>query len=189
VATALILLATSGVARASILENLAGHLSVGYGKLVTSGAPGGSVSFTGGLDLPVTKTFRAGLDLGYNLLGSNTEVRGSLSATVSYSAFEAVAFMHWLPQHLGPIGRVSLGPMLLAAHADLSAAAGGAGFSDLAVGETAPGGAAEITFIGHKNRPSGEPPPVRAGFQLGGRVGFLTDETWTVLSARFTVHY
>jgi hypothetical protein len=87
------------------------------------------------------------------------------------------------------VGRVSAGPLLLAAHADISAAAGGAGFSDLAVGETVPGVAGEVTFIGHKNQPSGEPPPVRLGFQLGGRVGFLSEETWTVLSARFTIHY
>lgn len=189
VAAALLLFAIPGVARASTLQDVAGHLSVGYGKLVSAGAPGGSVSFTGGMDVPVSKTFRAGIDLGYDLLGSNTAIRGSLSANVSYSAFEAVAFVHWLPEHLGPIGRISAGPLLLAAHADLSAAAGGAGFSDLAVGETAPGGAAEITFIGHKNRPSGEPPPVRAGFQLGGRAGFLRHQTWTLLSARFTVHF
>jgi len=188
-AVALILLILAGTSRASTFEELAGHLSVGYGKLLTSGAPGGSVSFTGGMDLPVTETFRAGVDLGYDLLGANTSVRGSLSANISYSAFEAVAFVHWLPRNLGPIGRISAGPLLLAAHADLSAAAGGAGFSDLAVGETAPGGAAEITFIGHGNRPSGEPPPVRAGFQLGARAGFLRRETWTLLSARFTVHY
>jgi len=189
VVAAVIMLAIPCAGRASGLDRLGGHMSVGYGKLISAGAPAGSISFTGGLDLPVARTFRAGIDLGYDLLGANTEARGSLSANVSYSAFEAVAFVHWLPQHLGPVGRISAGPLLLAAHADLSAAAGGAGFSDLAVGETAPGIAGEVSFIGHSDLPSGEPPPVRLGMQLGGRVGFLRDETWTVLSARITIHY
>ena len=188
-AAALILLAIPTMAHASALDRLGGHLSVGYGKLVSSGSPGGSVSFTGGMDIPLSRTFRAGVDLGYDLLGSSTAVRGSLSATVSYSAFEAAVLVHWLPQNLGPLGRVTAGPVLLAAHADIAAAAGGAGFSDLAVGETAPGVAGEVTFIGRGDQPTGKTPPVRLGLQLGGRAGFLRHQTWTVLSARFTVHY
>lgn len=189
VAATMILLALPAAVRASALGQLGGHLAVGYGQLVISGAPGGSISFTGGMDLPVRPTLRVGVDLGYHLLGSSTVDRGSLSANVSYSAFEAVAFAHWLPRHLGPVGRVSVGPMLMAAHADISAAAGGAGFSDLAVGETAPGVAGEVTLISHANRPTGNAPPVRVGFQLGGRLGFVGHENWTLLSGRLTVHY
>lgn len=162
---------------------LAGHLSLGYAQLMTAGAPGGSISFTAGVDLPLTQTVRIGADLGYDLLGSRSVERGSLGASVNYSAFETVLFAHWVPQHLGPLGRVSAGPMLMAAHADLSAAAGGAGFSDLAVGETAGGVAGEATFI------SRSASPVHLGLQLGARSAFLTRETWTLLSARLTIHY
>jgi len=176
-----LLLAAAGPASAE--GSLAGHLSLGYAQLMTADAPGGSISFTGGVDLPLTRVVRIGADLGYDLLGSRTVERGSLSSNVTYSAFEMALFAHWLPEHLGPVGRISAGPMLMVAHADISAAAGGAGFSDLAVGETAAGVAAEATFI------SRSVTPVRLGLQLGARAAFLTEETWTVLSARLTIHY
>jgi hypothetical protein len=176
-----LLLAAAGPASAD--GRLAGHLSVGYAQLMTAGAPGGNISFTGGVDLPLRRTLRIGADLGYDLLGTRSVERGSLSASVSYSAFETALFAHWLPDHLGPLGRVSVGPLLMAAHADLSAAAGGAGFSDLAVGETAGGVAGEATFI------SRSASPVRLGLQLGARSAFLAHETWTLLSARLTIHY
>lgn len=188
-AAAIVLLAVPVPGRSGALDQLGGHVSVGYGQLMLDRAPGGSISFTGGLDLPVRPTLRVGVDLGYDLMGTNSVDRGSLSATVSYSAFEAVAFAHWLPPHLGPVGRLSAGPMLMAAHADISAAAGGAGFGDLAVGETAPGVAGEITFVSHSISPSGHAAPVRLGLQLGGRAAYLRHESWTVLSARLTVHY
>jgi hypothetical protein len=188
-AVAVILLAVPAPGRSATLERLGGHVSVGYGQLMLAHAPGGSISFTGGLDLPVRPTARVGIDIGYDLMGTKSVDRGSLNATVSYSAFEAVAFAHWLPRNLGPVGRVSAGPMLMAAHADISAAAGGAGFSDLAVSETAPGFAGEITLSSHSNPPLGHAPPVRLGLQLGGRAGYLRHQTWTVLSARFSVHY
>jgi hypothetical protein len=178
-----LLLSGGAVARASGIAPFAGHMSVGYGQLMISSAPGGSVSFSGGVDYPVVPSFRIGVDVGYDLLGSNSVERGSLSATVSYSAFELVAFAHWLPTNLGPLHRVSVGPMLMAAHGDLSAAAGGAGFSDLAVSETAPGAAIELTAM------PGKPSPVRLGLQLGARVGVLKSENWTVLSARLSLHY
>jgi len=182
-AAVLMLLAVPCSAGARALESVHGHLAVGYAQLVIGDAPGGSVSFTGGVDVPVATRFRAGLDIGYHLLGSRTVERGSLSTNVTYSVFEAAAFAHWLPERLRPLGRVSLGPALVAAHADLSSAGGGAGFSDLAVGETAPGFAGELTFI------SRAPSPVRLGLQLGALVGYLSDGTWTTLSARVTVHY
>ncbi len=169
-AAVLVLLAAPCGAGARALESVQGHVAVGYAQLVIRAehevlaAPGGSVSFTGGVDFPVATRFRAGLDIGYHLLGSRSVA-------------------HWLPERLGPVGRVSLGPALVAAHADLSSAGGGAGFSDLAVGETAPGFAGEVTFI------SRAPTPVRLGLQLGALVGYLSDETWTTLSARVTVHY
>ena len=182
-AACLVLAAAAGPGRASAIERFGGHLSVGYGQLMISDGPGGSISFTGGVDYPVASALRVGIDVGYDLLGTRSVERGSLGANVDYSAFEAVAFAHWTPQHLGPIGRLSLGPMLMAAHGDISAAAGGAGFSDLAVGETAPGAAAEATFI------SRGASPVRVGLQLGARIAALEHENWTVLSARVAFHY
>ena len=159
-----------------------GHLSVGYGKLVTTDAPGGSISVAAGLDYPVARTLRAGLDVGYDLLGSRTVPRGSLFASVDYSAFEATAFLHWLPQH-GPVRRVSVGPGLVNAHGDLSVTGGGAAFSDLAVHETAAAMAVQVTFM------SAKPAPVRLGLELSARQAFLSGDDWTLLGARVTVHY
>jgi len=182
-AVVLVLGLAGAAARAATLSEIEGHLALGYSQLVTSGAPGGSLSITGGADLPLRPTLRAGIDLGYHLLGSRAVTRGSLSANVSYSAFEAAAFAHWSPKHLGPVTRLSIGPALLAAHADLSAAAGGAGFSDLALDETAGAVAFEATAV--KRAPS----PVRIGFQVGALTAFLPGNTWTIVSARVSFHY
>ena len=43
-------------------------------------------------------------------------MRGSLNATVDYSAFDLIAFTHWDLEH-GPFARVSLGPGLTHARA------------------------------------------------------------------------
>jgi hypothetical protein len=161
---------------------MGGHLSVGYAKLVTTDAPGGSISVAAGLDYPVAPTLRAGLDVGYDLLGSRTVPRGSLFASVDYSAFEATAFVHWLPQR-GPVRRFSVGPGLVNAHGDLSVTGGGAAFSDLAVHETAGAVAAQVTLM------PARPAPVKLGLELGGRRAFLAGDDWTLLSARVTVHY
>ena len=169
----------SAVAR---FGELAGHLSIGYAKLVTTDAPGGSISMGAGLDYPLARTLRAGLDLGYDLLGSRTVQRGSLFGAVDYGAFGVTAFLHWLPQR-GPVRRVSLGPALVSAHGDLSVTGGGAGFGDLAVHESAGAVAAQITLMPAK------PAPVKLGLELGGRLAFLPGDDWTLLSVRATVHY
>jgi len=102
---------------------------------------------------------------------------------VDYSAFQAVAFLHWLPQHLGPVRRVSVGPMLLNAHGDLSTAGGGAAFADLAVHETAGGLAAQATLLPAWTS------PVKLGLELGWRRAYMAREDWTLLSIRAAVHY
>ena len=165
------------------MSEIEGHLALGYSQLVTSGAPGGSLSITGGADLPLRPTLRAGIDLGYHLLGSRAVARGSLSANVSYAAVEAAAFAHWLPAHLGPVTRISLGPGMIAAHADLTASAGGAGFSDLAVDEAAPAVMFEAAAV--RRAPS----PVKIGFQVGALTAFLRGTTWNVFSARAVFQY
>ncbi len=174
--------ATPGAAAARFGE-LEGHVSIGYAKLFIEGAPGGSISMAGGLDYPLAPTFRAGVDVGYDLLGSRSVERGSLAASVDYSDFQAVAFLHWLPQGMGVLRRVSVGPALVNAHGDLSVTAGGASFSDLAVGVTASALAVQITLMPPR------PAPLQLGFELGGREVFMAGEDWKILLARVTAHY
>ena len=82
---ALLVVAAPACAAARFGE-VGGHLSIGYGKLLIADAPGGSMSMGVGLDYPLAPTLRAGLDLGYDLLGSRTVQRGSLFGAVDYSA-------------------------------------------------------------------------------------------------------
>jgi hypothetical protein len=178
----LALLADPAIAAVRLGE-MGGHLSVGYAKLFITPSPGGSISMGAGLDYPVARTLRAGLDIGYDLFGSRSVQRGSQFATVDYSAFQAIALLHWLPQRLGPIRRVSVGPGVVSAHGDLSVTAGGATFSDLAVGQSAGAAAAQITLM------PARPAPVKVGLELGARVAFLPGPDWTILGARVTVHY
>ncbi len=180
---ALLAVPASATAAGTRGSKVGGHLSIGYGKLVTAEAPGGSISMSVGLDYPLMSTLRAGVDLGYDLLGSRTfPPRGSNSAGVDYSALGVTAFLHWLPQR-GPVRRVSLGPALVSAQGVLSVTSGGAGFSDLAVHEWAGAVAAQMTLMKAK------PAPVRLGLELGGRAAFLKGRSWTLLSVRATVHY
>ena len=56
------------------------------------------------------------------------------------------------------------------------------GYGQLLI-SSAPGAALELTAM------SGKPSPVRVGLQLGGRVGFVQGENWTILSARLSLLY
>ncbi len=162
---------------------MGGHASIGYAKLFIESAPGGSISMAGGLDYPLSPYVRAGIDVGYDLLGSRTVQRGSQVASVDYSDFQAIAFLHVLPEGLGVLRRVSLGPGLLIAHGDLSVTGGGASFSDLAVGETCAAAAAQVTLMPPR------PAPLQLGLELGGRVAFMPGEDWKILVVRATAHY
>jgi hypothetical protein len=177
-----LLLVTGPASAAARFGEVGGHLSIGYAKLFATDAPGGSISMGAGLDYPLKPTLRAGLDLDYDLLGSRTVQRGSLYGSVDYSALQVTAFLHWLPQR-GLVRRVSLGPALVNAQGVLSVTGGGAGFSDLAVHESAGAVAAQITVMKSK------PAPVKLGLELGGRMAFLGGDDWTLLSLRATVHY
>jgi hypothetical protein len=169
------------------LKDVNGHVSFGYAKLFTTdtlATPGGSLSVTGGLDHPLWRgDLRLGAEIGFNLLGSKTVTEGSLFANVDYSMFEAVLFLHYLPHGLGPIGRISAGPALLSARAELSTAGGGASFSGYATEEVAGGLAFDVTLIQQR------PAPVRVGLELGTRVAFLPEDTWTLATARLAFHY
>ena len=178
-----LLMVSASVSAAARFADLGGHVSIGYAKLFTTDAPEGSISMGAGLDYPLAPTLRAGLDLGYDLLGSRPAQEGSLFGAVDYSALGVIAFLHWLPRDAGPVRRVSLGPALVNAHGDLSVTGGGAAFSYLAVHETAGAVALQVTLMPAK------PAPVKLGLELGGRLAFLAGDDWTLLSVRATVHY
>jgi hypothetical protein len=165
------------------VADLDGHLSIGYARLLVADAPGGSMSFAGGVDAPLPGPFRVGVDVGYSLLGSRTVERGSLAASLDYNLFEAVLFGHWFPSRLGPVERVSFGPALLSARAELSTSGVGASFSDLPVEDVAGGLALDVTLM--KRAPA----PVRVGLELGGRIGFVERQNWTLVNARVAFHY
>ena len=177
------LLLSARAADASAVEKFNGHLSVGYAKLLIGAAPAGSFSAAGGVDYSMNRDLRVGLGVGYHLLGSRTVPRGSFVAGVDYSMFEAVLFAHWLPQHLGPVGRISAGPALLSARAELSTSGGSLAFTDLAVEKMAPGAALDVTLISRSSA------PVRVGLELGSRVAFMEPENWSLVSARLAFHY
>ena len=158
-----------------------GHLAIGYAKLFTDAAPAGSISLGAGVERPITPELSLGADLGYHLLGSRTVVRGSLFANVDYSVFEAAALLTWRPPGL-PL-RLGAGPGLFSVHADLSTSGGGLAFTDLAVAETAGGVAANATWIAR------HPALLKVGLDVGARVAFLPDETWTLAVTRVSFHY
>ena len=161
------------------LSEVGGHLGVGYAQLLNENTPGGSLGFGAGVDIPVLPSLRAGVDLGFDLLGSQVVERGSYSADVEYSLFEAFALLHWVPTKAW---RVSLGPGLAHARADLSSSAPVA-FEDLAVSEAAPGGSFSIQWL------MGSQSPLRVGVEVGARTAWMESETWTVMLGRLMVHY
>ena len=165
------------------LAKVRGHLGVGFAKLFADASPAGSFSLGAGLDYPLAGEWRAGVAFGYDLLGGRVVERGSLIANVDYSVFEMVALAHWESSRLGPLGRLSFGPGLFSARAELSTAGGGASFSDLAVEQVAPGISLGGTLIRRGDS------PVRIGFEAGASVAFLDNQTWTVAAARLVFHY
>ena len=188
---ALALLATAwlmAAAPASALEfaDVKGHLLIGFSHVSTSDStdtPAGSISIGGGVDIPVADRFRAGIDLGYHLLGSRTLEQGSLTSGLDYSVFEVLALAHWSPLSSGPDLTISGGPGLFMANAELAATSVGLAFVPLAVNETTVGAALSV---GVAKRTTS---PVRAGLDLGLRWIPLEDERWTLFSARIVVRY
>jgi hypothetical protein len=159
-----------------------GHISFGYAKLFIPDAPAGSLSFSGGIDHPISKTVRAGLDVDFSLLGTNTVDRGSLVADVDYSTIEILAMFHWQPSWPGPLGRLSVGGGVMGARSTVNSS-GAAEFQDLAVSQAAPAVAAEATLISRSSS------PVKVGLETGVHTGFVTDQTWTVWDIRLAIHY
>lgn len=163
-----------------------GHAAIGFGHLFTSdttATPGGSISIGGGVDYPLTPTLRAGVDVGYHLLGSRTLTQGTLTSGIDYSVFEALALLHWTPLSRGPALVVSGGPGLFVAKASLAPTSVGATFSPQAIEQTRLG--AGLSLAVTRRRAS----PVRVGIELGVRMIPLEHVTWTVASARILMLY
>lgn len=172
-----------------------GHLALGYAHLFADQAPAGSLSAGAGIDVPITSGLRAGLDVGYHLLGSRTLIQGSLSSGLDYSVFEALALVHWSPTAGGPLLLISAGPGLFSAHADLASSPIGATFSHQAISQTRVGAAVAITIAGPRAG------PVSVGIEAGARVVPLARPsafdpavdkdpgTWTIAMARLAFRY
>jgi hypothetical protein len=165
------------------LDAWKGHLVVGYAKVFSDSlAPGGSISAGGGIEYPLSPSWRLGASVAFNLLGSSTVTRGSVTAALDYSMFDAALMATWLPPR-GPFARLSVGGGIASARAELAVAGGGALFRDLPVGEVVPDFAAEATLMSRK------PKVVAVGIELGTRIAPVEQCTWTLFTARLAVHF
>lgn len=171
-------------ASAQTVGRFGGHVALGYSHLFITDSPGGSLSVSGGVDYPLTTSLRLGGDVGFALLGSRVLEQEEQIANLDYSMFETSLLLHWVPQGLGPIGRVSFGPSLVSARAELATAGGGIEFTPYAVEEIAPGFSFSATLLKSSSRS-----PVRAGVEFGANTVFLENDTWTVANARLAIHY
>jgi hypothetical protein len=165
------------------LEAWKGSLVVGYAKVFSDSlAPAGSISVGGGVEYPLSKNWLLGGSMAFNLLGSSIVTRGSVTAALDYSMFDAALLATWLPPR-GPFARVSFGPGIASAHADLAVAGGGALFRDLPVDEVVPEFAAQATIMSRK------PKIVAVGIELGTRIAAVEQCTWTLFTARLAIHF
>lgn len=163
-------------------SRIQGHTSFGYGRLMVGHAPAGSIGVTVGFEHPVRPGLDAGIDFGLYLYGNRTADRGTLNATLDYSSQEVVFFTHWAVSR-GPVSRISIGPGLTHARTELSSAAGGAQFLDLAKDEVAPSLALDLSILRRK------PAPVRVAMVAGYRVAFVEGPDWNQFSVRLGFHY
>jgi hypothetical protein len=160
-----------------------GRLTLGYGKLLFSGAPAGGFSMVAGVDAPIHPGFRLGPEVAYHLLGTSSVERGSANANIDYSLWEIGVQAHWLPEHAGILHRVSAGPALMGALADISASSAGLLFEDLTRSELAPGLTFDVAF----SRPG--PHVVTVGVEAGTRTAFLKSDTWNAVTLRLLLEY
>ena len=186
VAAALVVGVAAPCAARPRLADVRGHLAIGFAHVSssdTSATPAGSLSVGGGLDYPVGRGLRAGLDVGYHLLGSRTLVQGSLSSGIDYSLFEALALLHWSPGRGQAQLVVSGGPGIFSARAALAATAVGAAFSPQAIEQTRAGLGLGVTLTRRRVA------PVRVGLEAGLRIVPLESSTWTLVTARIAMLY
>jgi len=165
------------------LDQWKGHIAFGYARVFSDSlAPSGSLSFAGGVEYPLDARWRLGPSLSFNLLGSSLVRRGSVTAELDYSLFEAALLATWLPPR-GPFGRISLGPGVANARVDLAVGGGGAAFGDLTVGETRPEFALDADVLPRHMT------VVAPALELGVRVIPVTQATWTLFTARFAIQF
>lgn len=165
------------------LDAWKGRLSVGYARVFSDTlAPAGSISAAIGLEYPLSSRWRLGPTAAFNLLGSSVVSRGSVTAGLDYSMFDAALLATYLPAR-GPFARLSIGPGIASARAELAVAGGGALFRDLPVGEVRPELAAEATLMSRR------PAILAVGAELGLRVVPVEQGTWTLMTARLAVHF
>lgn len=171
-------------ARATMkLEAWRGHVAIGFAGIVSDSlAPGGSLTFGAGVDYPLGSQWRLGPTLSFDLLGSSNVTRGSIRAGLDYSVFETAMLLTYLPAH-GPVARWSFGPGIASPKAELSVAGGGAGFSDLTVGEIKPELAMDATLM------SRHMPVVAVGAEIGVRYIPTSQGPWTLITGRLAIHY
>lgn len=184
VAALLVLGSFAPAARAGLkLDRWKGHFAFGYGKLVSDSlAPGGSLSASLGVDYPVHPKWRVGPTLSFHLLGSSSAKRGSVTCGLDYSTADVAMMATYLPARSW-VSRVSIGPGVASAHADLAIAAGGAAFSDLAVAQACPELAIDVTLMPRRMKIVG------IGAELGTRI-FPTDPgVWSVWTGRVAIHF
>jgi hypothetical protein len=134
------------------------------------------------VDYPLSPSLRLGPVIGMAILGTHDETRGSVTAGLEYSLFDAALQLHWLPRS-GPITRVSLGPGVAIARTALQVGGGGAGFLDLAVDETDPEVALDLSMLPRKHK------VVAVGLEAGVRYVPVERVNWWVTTIRLTIHY
>ncbi len=173
----------SAPAHADLVQDVRGHLALGYARLFIEDAPQGSASFGAGLAYPVRSDLSAGVAIDYHLLGGHTAKRDGQTADVDYSLFVADAALDWRPRAAGPVRMVSLLAGLYHARAEVTSSFDALEFLDLARSETVPGFGLAVTLM---------PGPARsleAGLELAGHVALLEAENWGLVTARLAVHY
>jgi hypothetical protein len=175
-------------AGAATLGAMRGHLALGYAKLLTAHGPAGSMAGAAGLDLPIGGDLRAGLEVGFDLLGTRTidvDELGrptSLIAELDYSLFEGLALVHWKPPGGGPIGRVSAGIGACAARIEQSSS-GAAEFEYATLRKLAPAVAASVTLMPRRDS------RLLGGLEVGGRYVVVPGDDWLLTNLRLVVHY
>ena len=174
-------LATAAASAGPGWSDLHGHLALGYAKRMNRDSPAGSLAIAAGVELPIRPSLKAGVEVGFDLLGSQVFEKGSISAQLDHDVIEALALAHWTPPR-GPVALVSAGPGVFHARAGLTTVAP-LSFGELPVEETAPGMGVGIAFGPRREA------LVKAAFEIAIRTIWLDQGAWTLALARLAVHY
>ena len=165
------------------LDRWKGHLAFGYAKVFSDTlAPAGSLSVAAGIAYPVRERWLVGPTMSFNLLGSSSTKRGSVTAGLDYSMVDVALMATYLPTRTW-CSRVSFGPGIASAHADLAVAAGGAAFRDLAVFQASPEFALDAALMPRRMK------IVAIGAELGARILPTDQGVWSIVTARLAIHF